>query len=144
MSAEIFVGKRNRKGIEAKENLLKESQSLSHTGSFRWDIKNGKVLWSEEEFHILGLDPLDTIPTFDLFRSMILIEDLPLFEDALAEAHKNIRPFHVDLRIEEKKMSVKSSGCVVKDARSTTIMEILFSCMAQLKILQSSVALSSL
>nr|WP_295900171.1 ATP-binding protein [uncultured Bdellovibrio sp.] len=90
------------KELKLKEELLKESQSLSKTGSFRWDISTGKCLWSEEEFHILGLDPATTLPTFELFRSLILSEDLEIFDDALHEAHQNIQPFNLDFRLKKK------------------------------------------
>ncbi|WII72120.1 ATP-binding protein [Bdellovibrio sp. 22V] len=104
----VFVGRDIRwkkeieKELKLNEEILKESQSISRTGSFRWDLRNGKVHWSEEEFHIFGLDPEKTVPNFELFRSMILPEDLPIFDQALQDAHKNIKPFNIDLRMRKR------------------------------------------
>ncbi|MFV8248150.1 ATP-binding protein [Bdellovibrio bacteriovorus] len=102
MGTDMRWKKEIEKELKLKEELLKESQSLSRTGSFRWDIRTGKCLWSEEEFHLLGLTPDNVVPSYDLFRSLILSEDLPVFDKALAEAHKNIAPFHVDLRMKKQ------------------------------------------
>lgn len=98
---DIYWKKEIEKKLILKEDLLKESQSLSQTGSFRWDVKTGRSLWSEEEYHLLGLDPAATEPSYDLFRSLIVPEDLAIFDEALADAHKNIRPLQVDIRIKK-------------------------------------------
>nr|BFD65372.1 hypothetical protein HAGR004_03940 [Bdellovibrio sp. HAGR004] len=101
IGANMTWKKEIEKELKLKEELLKESQALSKTGSFRWDIKTGRCLWSEEEFHLLGLTPENVVPSYALFRSLIHPEDLPLFDKALAEAHKNITPFQVDLRMKK-------------------------------------------
>lgn len=88
--------------LKLKENLLKESEVLSKTGSFRWELGTGKCLWSEQEFQLFGLDPEVTIPTYDLFRSLIFKDDLALFDHAFQEAQKDIRPFNLDFRIKKK------------------------------------------
>ena len=41
--------------IRLLEGLLNESQSLSRTGSFRWDIKAGRLDCTKEKLKILGL-----------------------------------------------------------------------------------------
>lgn len=101
IGADMTWKKDIEKELRLKEELLKESQALSKTGSFRWDVKTGRCLWSEEEFHLLGLTPENVVPSYDLFRSLIHSDDLPLFDKAIAEAHKNILPFHVDLRMKK-------------------------------------------
>lgn len=102
IGADIRWKKELGKELHLKEELLKESQALSKTGSFRWDIKTGRCLWSEEEYHLLGISPALSPPSYDLFRSLIHIDDLPHFEKALNDAHKNILPFHMDLRLRKR------------------------------------------
>lgn len=88
--------------LHLQEQVLKESQALSKTGSFRWDIRTGDCIWSEEQFLLFGFSPNEFAPTYAFFRSMILPEDLALFDQALSEAHRNIKPFQVDLRFRRK------------------------------------------
>lgn len=102
IGADIRWKKELGKELRLKEELLKESQALSRTGSFRWDIKTGRCLWSEEEYHLLGINPGQITPSFDLFRSLIYSEDVANFDKALTEAHKNILPFHIDMRMRRR------------------------------------------
>lgn len=84
------------------ENLLSESQSLSKTGSFRWDLKTGHLHCTKEKLRILGLDPKNSYPSYDSFCALILPEDLAVFEKELHESIKNIAPLSVEYRIRKK------------------------------------------
>ncbi|MEN0059667.1 MAG: ATP-binding protein, partial [Bdellovibrio sp.] len=101
MGRDIRWKKDFEKELRLKEELLKESQSMSKTGSFRWDLISGKSLWSEEEYNILGVPHRETTPSYDFFRSLVLPEDLEIFDKAISEARHNIRPFHVDFRLKK-------------------------------------------
>lgn len=91
--------KESLKKIHWLESLLNESQSLSRTGSFRWDIKAGRLDCTKEKLKILGLDSKDSYPSYESLRSLILSEDLPVFEKNLHESIKNISPVRVEYRI---------------------------------------------
>jgi PAS domain S-box-containing protein len=43
--------------LQASETYLAEAQKLSHTGSFGWNISNGKIYWSAETFRIFEFKP---------------------------------------------------------------------------------------
>ncbi|WFU74873.1 AAA family ATPase [Bradyrhizobium sp. CB2312] len=43
--------------LQRSEAFLAEGQSISHTGSWSWDAKNGEVLWSDEHYRMFGLHP---------------------------------------------------------------------------------------
>ena len=43
--------------LEESAALLNQAQRLAHIGSWRWDFRADKPLWSEEMYHILGRDP---------------------------------------------------------------------------------------
>ncbi len=52
------------------------ASGLSRTGSWRWHIATGHVVWSEEHSRILGHDPAaDTEPTYALFVERVHPED---------------------------------------------------------------------
>jgi C4-dicarboxylate-specific signal transduction histidine kinase len=51
--------------LRRSEAYLAEAQRLSHTGSFGWDIFNGKLYWSDETFRIFEYDRLAQ-PTVEL------------------------------------------------------------------------------
>ena len=57
------------------ETYLTESQRLSHTGSWAWDVATGELFWSREHFRIFGLDTERTTPTYEMFLQMVHPED---------------------------------------------------------------------
>ncbi|MFM6927080.1 MAG: ATP-binding protein [Bdellovibrio sp.] len=99
IGTDIRWKKEAERELKLQEGLLKASQAISKTGSFRWDMNSGRLFWSDEQFNILGLDPLRTKPSFDLFRNLVLPEDLPLLNKALHESQTSMTAINVDLRI---------------------------------------------
>src|SRR3984893_16215870 len=47
--------------------FLAEGQRISHTGSWGWVLSSGKVIWSEEQYRMLGFEPGSAKPSVDLF-----------------------------------------------------------------------------
>ena len=43
--------------MRRSEAYLGEAQTLSHTGSFGWDVSNGEIYWSRETFRIFEYEP---------------------------------------------------------------------------------------
>lgn len=101
----VIVGDDLRWKLEAerelrmKEDLLKASQAISKTGSFRWDFRLGKMIWSDEQFKLLGLNPNEVQPSYDLFKAMVHHEDVHVLETALKQAGSGIREFHFEIRV---------------------------------------------
>ena len=67
------------------ERVLAETQQLSLTGSFSWQVATGEIDWSKETFRIFGYDPVDK-PTIEMVRRRIHPGDLPEFERYLNSA----------------------------------------------------------
>ena len=43
--------------LQRSEAFLVEGESISQTGSWSWDAHTGKVIWSDEHYRILGIEP---------------------------------------------------------------------------------------
>jgi PAS domain S-box-containing protein len=62
--------------LQRSEAYLAETEKLTHTGSWAWDVRTQRVLYcSDEMFRIFGLDPLQTLPTRKKFRQRVHPED---------------------------------------------------------------------
>jgi PAS domain S-box-containing protein len=57
--------------IAQTENLLTRAESITHTGSIEVDYVNGKDLWSDGLYRILGLEPGDIEPSKESFVRFI-------------------------------------------------------------------------
>ncbi|WP_413576658.1 ATP-binding protein [Bdellovibrio sp. HCB290] len=101
----VVVGEDQRWKLEAerelrmKEDLLKASQAISKTGSFRWDLRTGQMIWSDEQFKLLGLNAAEVHPSYELFRAMVHHEDVHVLDDAIRMQGSGTREFHFVLRV---------------------------------------------
>ncbi|MEA2910118.1 MAG: hypothetical protein QOJ15_2199 [Bradyrhizobium sp.] len=77
--------KRAEQALMRSEAYLAETQKLTHTGSWAWDVRSQKVLYcSEEMFRIFGLDPQQHLPTRKNFRQRIHPEDRNRVDEGFA------------------------------------------------------------
>lgn len=69
--------------LEARENTLKNLESVSKLGSWEVDVKSGLSTWSARSFEIFGLDEESTQPSLELFLSLVIPSDIPKVNKAL-------------------------------------------------------------
>ena len=64
-----------QEAIRDSEIRLQEAQALAHIGSWRVDLHNGNVAWSDELYRLHGVDPGSFTPTVHDFVSHVHPED---------------------------------------------------------------------
>jgi PAS domain S-box-containing protein len=104
--------------LHNKTNQLTEAQRLAHIGSWEWDIKTGKEIWSEEQFRVFGYQPDETNATYDLFLNALHPEDKDAVLLAVKEALDRTRTFDMEYRIIRKDNAIRfieARGEVVRD-----------------------------
>src|ERR1700676_3579057 len=74
--------------LTRSEAYLTEAQTLSHTGSFGWDVSTGEQFWSEETYRIFEFDKT-LKPTVQLALERIHPEDLPLVRQVMASVSEH-------------------------------------------------------
>ncbi len=62
---DITKRKLEEQAMQENERKLREAQKMAHLGFWSWDVKTGKVEWSDEVFKIFGLDPVKFTPHID-------------------------------------------------------------------------------
>ncbi|MCK9580462.1 MAG: PAS domain S-box protein [Methanoregula sp.] len=62
---DISQRKQSENVLLERERRLREAQEMAHLGFWVWDVKTGKVEWSDEVFRIFGLDPEQFSPQID-------------------------------------------------------------------------------
>lgn len=65
---------------------LSLAQRASHAGTWDWDVSTGKVHWTDELFHIFGVDKGTTEASFDAWRGLVHPEDMELAETRIQKA----------------------------------------------------------
>jgi PAS domain-containing protein len=93
--------------LTRSEAYLAEAQTLSHTGSFGWDVSTGEQFWSEETYRIFEYDPT-LKPTVQLALERIHPEDLPLVRQVMASVSEHGSDVDVEHRLLMPDGSVKT------------------------------------
>ena len=78
---------------------LKEAQKISSIGSWEWDVLNDKAKWSDETFHILGLDPQKDTASFMTSRELTHPDDLQMLDDTVNLAIKMKQGYDIVRRL---------------------------------------------
>jgi signal transduction histidine kinase len=73
----------SEQALRRSEAYLAIAQSLSHTGSFGWNLASGEIFWSLETYRIFELDP-PARPTLDFVRERIHPDDRARLEQIIA------------------------------------------------------------
>ena len=112
------------RSLQKTEAHLLRAQNLAHIGSWEWDIKTGKQVWSEERYRIFGLTPGEIEPGYAVSLSFIHSDDRQKAEAALAAAVSGIKPFEMEYRIVRKDRTIRylhSVGSIDYDANGEPV-----------------------
>jgi PAS domain S-box-containing protein len=96
---DITTQKKAVEKLKSSEALLRETQQLTHSGSWEIDMFTGKNYWSAEAFRIFGLEPKGHGPTTEEFDKMIHPDDRGKYLDSIRMALKGGTSSNFDLRI---------------------------------------------
>ena len=99
----IAIDTTEAKTIERKllesQKMLMESQKIAHLGSWSWDVKTDKAVWSDETFHIFGLEPRDEAPALEEYLKFLHPDDALLLADKFNSHVMLKEPLAVELRV---------------------------------------------
>lgn len=101
--AALSVQRARRKRIEValaeKELRLREAQAIALLGSFHWDVSGDAVVWSDELYHIYGLEPGESGITYKTYLEQVHPEDREQVGRAVEQALATWKPFEHEYRI---------------------------------------------
>lgn len=116
---DITERKRAEAELKQSERLLAEAQHLAHVGSWNWDIPNNVMTWSDEYYHILGLNRDEFDPTSGrIAAEYILPEDRDLVRSVEARILASHEPFNLFYRVQRPDGEVRvlhSQGTLLCD-----------------------------
>ncbi|HYS03575.1 MAG TPA: EAL domain-containing protein [Candidatus Dormibacteraeota bacterium] len=111
------------KMLQSEERLAK-AQRLARLGNWEWDLNSGELHWSEEMYHLFGIDPGNWAPTRDKQLERVHPSDKDTVSRALVEALRNVRPYSLDFRIvlpDGTERSVHEEAEVIFDKNRTAV-----------------------
>jgi len=84
---------------EKIEQSLKEAQRLAKVGSWLYNPETKKVEWSNEMFHIWGLDANGGAPEYETLLHLIHPDDAELWNTSVSKATNEAVPYDIEHRI---------------------------------------------
>jgi PAS domain S-box-containing protein len=117
--------------LRNQQALLQESQSLSHLGSFEWDIRLKRMTWSDELYRIFGYQPGECEVTLERFLSHIHPEDQRRIEGAILMAGTTGAAYRTEERIRRvdgTERTLTSVGKVLTDETGGVPTKIIGAC----------------
>jgi PAS domain S-box-containing protein len=97
---DVTIAKEADRKLRRSEAYLAETQHLSHTSSWAWDVRRREWAYrSAETYHLFGFDPSKGPVPLQAFRDRILPEDRLRNVEAASRAIRGRTDFEVDFRI---------------------------------------------
>jgi PAS domain S-box-containing protein len=97
---DVTVAKDAERKLRRSEAYLAETQRLSHTSSWAWDVRRQAWAYrSAETYRLFGFDPDDDAVPLQAFRDRIVPEDRQRNIEAASRAIRDNVDFEVDFRI---------------------------------------------
>src|ERR1700688_3329655 len=97
---DVTIAKEADRKLRRSEAYLAETQHLSHTSSWAWDVRRREWAYrSAEAYHLFGFDPSKGTVPLQAFRDRILPEDRLRNVEAASRAIRGRTDFEVDFRI---------------------------------------------
>jgi PAS domain S-box-containing protein len=118
LQEEILEREKAREQLDRRERQLARAQRQASLGSYEWDLRTGRMNWSDELYRIHGLSPRKFEPTFEAYLARVHPEDRNLSRRSIKEAIRQRGAFAFDERIiraDQKIRILHSQGEVMVD-----------------------------
>lgn len=85
--------------LRRSEAFLSEGQRISNTGSWGWRLATGEVVWSQNQYRLLGFEATDGKPSVDRFLSIVHEDDRDRVREKLESATRRGESYTIDYRV---------------------------------------------
>jgi len=85
--------------LVAKERMLANAQRLARLGSWEWDVAGDHIQWSEETYHIFGVDPARGPLDFNAYMERIHPDDRAMLQHNIEQVFRTGNDYSLEHRI---------------------------------------------
>jgi two-component system cell cycle sensor histidine kinase/response regulator CckA len=105
--------------LKRSETQLNQAQSLTHVGSWSWDLEANTLFWSDEHYRIYGLRPGQVEPSYEIVLGSAIHGGRDLLNSSVERSLLTHEPFDVHfqiLRPDGAERTINSQASVDTDA----------------------------
>ncbi|MEE3717687.1 PAS domain S-box protein [Tumidithrix elongata RA019] len=110
--------------LRESEASLAMAQRLAHIGNWEFNLQTQEITWSEEIYHMFGLDPTQPVPPYAEYIEKIHPDDCPTLLRHIEEAAVNGTPYTIDYRAIFKDGSIRyheGRGEAIRDSQGQIV-----------------------
>jgi PAS domain S-box-containing protein len=85
--------------LRQSQSMLAQAEKIGNIGSWKWDIRSGELIWSEQTYCIFGMEPEGFIPTYESFLACIHPDYRQLVAQAVKNALSGDKPYDIEYKI---------------------------------------------
>ena len=85
--------------LAKSEEQLRLTIEFNHIGSWDWNLLDGEVIWNDNHFRLLGLEPETSSAKYQVWRNAIHPEDVERIEQALLNAMTQHTNYEAEYRV---------------------------------------------
>ncbi len=85
--------------LESQRTMLTRAEAAAHLGSWQWDMATDQVSWSDEMFHIFGLEPSAEAPPIAGQARYFSASDMQRLYQAIHTAKNQYGPVETELHV---------------------------------------------
>ena len=111
--------RRSEAELRRSQARLEQAQTISHMGSWEWDVRANRVTWSDELYRIYGLEPGAFRASFEGYLELVHDDDRDRVQAIIGRALADHRPFFFQERVvrpDGEIRQLESQGEVVVDS----------------------------
>ena len=91
--------RQSRSQLEHVVGDLAEAQSLTHIGSWDWNVVTGEILWSDELYRIFGVEPDGFVPTYEKYLALVTDDDRGRMQEIVEDTFQRKGGFEHEVKI---------------------------------------------
>ncbi|MDR3553745.1 MAG: PAS domain S-box protein [Syntrophobacteraceae bacterium] len=95
---DITDRKHAEEALRRNQNMLARTESITHVGSWQWDVSSDTLKWSKEMFRIMGREPSEKPPSFAEYLQSYPPEEMARLSRAVETSLTRGAPYELELR----------------------------------------------
>ncbi|MDZ8026680.1 MAG: PAS domain-containing protein [Nostoc sp. DedQUE11] len=96
---ELHLRKQTEAALARSEEQLRLTLEFNNIGLWDWNVKTGEVIWNDNHFRLLGLEPETSTAKYQLWRNSMHPEDIDRVEQALFKALAEHTNYEAEYRV---------------------------------------------
>ncbi|WP_375503210.1 PAS domain-containing protein [uncultured Nostoc sp.] len=96
---ELRLRKQTEAALARSEEQLRLTLEFNHIGIWDWNLKTNEVIWNDNHFRLLGLEPETLTASYQLWRDRVHLEDVDRIEQAVLNALAQHTNFQGEYRV---------------------------------------------